>query len=105
MKRNQLIVTLKIKAITVGNYFPHRHGLSLKKRVRFRILQIKIIRIYPLYCFQEDMNLSEEKKTPLRDKDLSTKREMVIQYMFTASKTVSFLHEYVLTFLSPSLRE
>uniref|UniRef100_A0A3Q3XDH0 Uncharacterized protein n=1 Tax=Mola mola TaxID=94237 RepID=A0A3Q3XDH0_MOLML len=37
----------------------------------------------------EDMNLSEEKKTPLRDKDLSKKREMVIQYMFTASKTGS----------------
>ncbi|XP_041639883.1 protein diaphanous homolog 3-like isoform X2 [Cheilinus undulatus] len=37
----------------------------------------------------EDMNLSEEKKTPLRDKDLSTKREMVIQYIFAASKTGS----------------
>lgn len=35
------------------------------------------------------MNLNEEKKTPLRDKDLNTKREMVIQYIFTASKTVS----------------
>ncbi|KAF3832793.1 hypothetical protein F7725_026458 [Dissostichus mawsoni] len=37
----------------------------------------------------EDMNLNEEKKTPLRDKDLSTKMEMVIQYVFTASKTGS----------------
>ncbi|XP_070824516.1 protein diaphanous homolog 3-like [Chaetodon trifascialis] len=37
----------------------------------------------------EDMNLSEEKKTPLRDKDLTKKREMVIQYVFTASKTGS----------------
>lgn len=35
------------------------------------------------------MNLNEEKKTPLREKDLNTKREMVIQYIFTASKTVS----------------
>lgn len=35
------------------------------------------------------MNLSEEKKTPLRDKDLNKKREMVIQYISTASKTVS----------------
>uniref|UniRef100_A0A8C6UAR2 Diaphanous-related formin 3 n=1 Tax=Neogobius melanostomus TaxID=47308 RepID=A0A8C6UAR2_9GOBI len=32
----------------------------------------------------EDMNLNEEKKTPLREKDLNTKREMVIQYMATA---------------------
>uniref|UniRef100_A0A673BHB2 Diaphanous-related formin 3 n=1 Tax=Sphaeramia orbicularis TaxID=375764 RepID=A0A673BHB2_9TELE len=37
----------------------------------------------------EDMNLNEDKKTPLRDKDLNTKREMVIQYIFTASKTGS----------------
>ncbi|XP_070787259.1 protein diaphanous homolog 3-like [Enoplosus armatus] len=37
----------------------------------------------------EDMNLNEEKKTPLRHKDLNTKREMVIQYVFTASKTGS----------------
>ncbi|XP_042341662.1 LOW QUALITY PROTEIN: protein diaphanous homolog 3-like [Plectropomus leopardus] len=37
----------------------------------------------------EDMNLNEEKKTPLREKDLNTKREMVIQYIFTASKTGS----------------
>lgn len=36
------------------------------------------------------MNLNEDKKTPLREKDLNTKREMVIQYMFAASKTVSF---------------
>ncbi|XP_055363407.1 protein diaphanous homolog 3-like isoform X2 [Betta splendens] len=37
----------------------------------------------------EDMNLNEEKKTPLREKDLTTKREMVTQYIFTASKTGS----------------
>lgn len=40
------------------------------------------------------MNLSEEKKTPLRDKDLNIKREMVIQYIGTASKTVS-LKKYI----------
>uniref|UniRef100_A0A4W6D763 Diaphanous-related formin 3 n=1 Tax=Lates calcarifer TaxID=8187 RepID=A0A4W6D763_LATCA len=42
---------------------------------------------YIFFSFQEDMNLNEEKKTPLREKDLNTKREMVIQYIFTASKT------------------
>lgn len=35
------------------------------------------------------MNLNEEKKTPLREKDLNTKREMVTQYIFAASKAVS----------------
>ncbi|XP_048834132.1 protein diaphanous homolog 3-like isoform X1 [Brienomyrus brachyistius] len=33
----------------------------------------------------EDMNLNEDKKTPLREKDLNLKREMVIQYINTAS--------------------
>ncbi|KAK2874110.1 hypothetical protein Q8A67_021263 [Cirrhinus molitorella] len=37
----------------------------------------------------EDMNLNEEKKAPLREKDLSTKREMVLQYIITAAKTGS----------------
>ncbi|XDV51448.1 hypothetical protein PO909_020322 [Leuciscus waleckii] len=37
----------------------------------------------------EDMNLNEEKKAPLREKDLGTKREMVLQYIITAAKTVS----------------
>ncbi|MED6242804.1 hypothetical protein ATANTOWER_010033 [Ataeniobius toweri] len=35
------------------------------------------------------MNLNEDKKTPLREKDLNTKREMVNQYIFAASKTGS----------------
>uniref|UniRef100_A0AAY4DQG2 Diaphanous-related formin 3 n=1 Tax=Denticeps clupeoides TaxID=299321 RepID=A0AAY4DQG2_9TELE len=39
----------------------------------------------------EDMNLNEDKKAPLREKDLSTKREMVLQYIITAAKTVSGL--------------
>uniref|UniRef100_A0AAQ5WWM5 Diaphanous-related formin 2 n=1 Tax=Amphiprion ocellaris TaxID=80972 RepID=A0AAQ5WWM5_AMPOC len=30
---------------------------------------------------REDMNLNEERKAPLRGKDLSTKREMVVQYI------------------------
>ncbi|XP_051528152.1 LOW QUALITY PROTEIN: protein diaphanous homolog 3 [Myxocyprinus asiaticus] len=37
----------------------------------------------------EDMNLNEEKKAPLREKDLSIKREMVLQYIVTAAKTGS----------------
>ncbi|XP_047220118.1 protein diaphanous homolog 3-like isoform X2 [Girardinichthys multiradiatus] len=37
----------------------------------------------------EDMNLNEDKKTPLREKDLNTKREMVNQYIFASSKTGS----------------
>ncbi|KAI5101804.1 protein diaphanous-like 2 isoform X5, partial [Silurus meridionalis] len=37
----------------------------------------------------EDMNLNEDKRAPLREKDLSMKREMVLQYIVTAAKTGS----------------
>ncbi|KAL8189851.1 UNVERIFIED_CONTAM: hypothetical protein K2H54_015017 [Gekko kuhli] len=37
----------------------------------------------------EDMNLNEDRKTPLREKDFNTKKEMVMQYVSTASKAGS----------------
>lgn len=49
------------------------------------------------------MNLSEEKKTPLRDKDLNTKREMVIQYIGTASKAVSLKKIFIEVLLEYNL--
>ncbi|XP_046932245.1 protein diaphanous homolog 2 isoform X2 [Lynx rufus] len=35
----------------------------------------------------EDMNLNEERKTPLRNKDFTTKREMVVQYISATAKS------------------
>nr|XP_009935484.1 PREDICTED: protein diaphanous homolog 2 [Opisthocomus hoazin] len=35
----------------------------------------------------EDMNLNEERKAPLRDKDFTTKREMVVQYISATAKS------------------
>uniref|UniRef100_A0A4X2K7I4 Diaphanous related formin 2 n=1 Tax=Vombatus ursinus TaxID=29139 RepID=A0A4X2K7I4_VOMUR len=35
----------------------------------------------------EDMNLNEERKAPLRDKDFGTKHEMVVQYISATSKS------------------
>ncbi|XP_068596775.1 protein diaphanous homolog 2 [Brachionichthys hirsutus] len=37
----------------------------------------------------EDMNLNEDRKAPLREKDLSTKREMVVQYISATSKSIT----------------
>uniref|UniRef100_A0A674JMU1 Diaphanous related formin 2 n=1 Tax=Terrapene triunguis TaxID=2587831 RepID=A0A674JMU1_9SAUR len=42
---------------------------------------------------QEDMNLNEERKAPLRNKDLTTKREMVGQYISATAKSVKYVHE------------
>ncbi|MGH0161744.1 UNVERIFIED_CONTAM: hypothetical protein FKN15_041580 [Acipenser sinensis] len=36
---------------------------------------------------QEDMNLNEDRKIPLRGKDLSIKREMVVQYISATAKS------------------
>lgn len=89
-----------------------RYWLSLKKwwyvvyvsEKNIVFCRIKFPEDWPscAFSFQEDMNLSEEKKTPLRDKDLNTKREMVIQYIGTASKTVS-LKEIFIEILLPSV--
>ncbi|KYO38183.1 hypothetical protein Y1Q_0007291 [Alligator mississippiensis] len=37
----------------------------------------------------EDMNLNEERKAPLRNKDLTTKREMVVQYISATAKSIT----------------
>uniref|UniRef100_A0A8B9C1B4 Diaphanous related formin 3 n=1 Tax=Anser brachyrhynchus TaxID=132585 RepID=A0A8B9C1B4_9AVES len=41
------------------------------------------------FLYHEDMNLNEDKKVPLREKDFNTKKEMVMQYLSTASKSGS----------------
>uniref|UniRef100_A0A8C9MIU4 Diaphanous related formin 2 n=1 Tax=Serinus canaria TaxID=9135 RepID=A0A8C9MIU4_SERCA len=45
----------------------------------------------------EDMNLNEERKAPLRDKDLSTKREMVVQYISATGGLKNSKHECTLS--------
>ncbi|XP_056134273.1 protein diaphanous homolog 3 [Lampris incognitus] len=66
---------------------------SSSTSAEFEVLSSKITsekEILPLFeKMMEDMNLNEDKKAPLREKDLNTKREMVIQYVFAASKTGS----------------
>uniref|UniRef100_A0A8C3J7U7 Protein diaphanous homolog 2 n=1 Tax=Calidris pygmaea TaxID=425635 RepID=A0A8C3J7U7_9CHAR len=45
----------------------------------------------------EDMNLNEERKAPLRDKDLTTKREMVVQYISATGGLKNSKHECTLS--------
>uniref|UniRef100_A0A8C7Z8X2 Diaphanous-related formin 2 n=1 Tax=Oryzias sinensis TaxID=183150 RepID=A0A8C7Z8X2_9TELE len=51
------------------------------------VLSVQPKTAYDWLCFQEDMNLNEERKAPLRGKDLSTKREMVVQYISATAKS------------------
>uniref|UniRef100_A0A8B9C1G8 Diaphanous related formin 2 n=1 Tax=Anser brachyrhynchus TaxID=132585 RepID=A0A8B9C1G8_9AVES len=45
----------------------------------------------------EDMNLNEDRKAPLRDKDLTTKREMVVQYISATGGLKNSKHECTLS--------
>ncbi|XP_042190032.1 protein diaphanous homolog 3-like [Callorhinchus milii] len=47
----------------------------------------------------EDMNLNEDRKAPLREKDINTKREMVMQYVSAASKTGGLKSRQYMTIL------
>uniref|UniRef100_A0A8C1Z882 Diaphanous-related formin 3 n=1 Tax=Cyprinus carpio TaxID=7962 RepID=A0A8C1Z882_CYPCA len=53
------------------------------KKILYYLPQLPNFFLLLHVCFQEDMNLNEEKKAPLREKDLSTKREMVLRYIIT----------------------
>uniref|UniRef100_A0A669NXA4 Diaphanous related formin 3 n=1 Tax=Phasianus colchicus TaxID=9054 RepID=A0A669NXA4_PHACC len=53
------------------------------------VLVIKPSKIWSSPFVKEDMNLNEDKKMPLREKDFNTKKEMVMQYISTASKSGS----------------
>ncbi|EPY80345.1 hypothetical protein CB1_000842003, partial [Camelus ferus] len=53
----------------------------------------------------EDMNLNEDKKAPLREKDFSIKKEMVMQYINTASKTLAKCISFEIHFLPGYLLE
>uniref|UniRef100_A0A8C6WQX9 Diaphanous-related formin 2 n=1 Tax=Neogobius melanostomus TaxID=47308 RepID=A0A8C6WQX9_9GOBI len=46
---------------------------------------------------REDMNLNEDRKAPLRGKDLSTKREMVVQYISATGGLRNSKHESTLS--------
>uniref|UniRef100_A0A669DU59 Diaphanous related formin 2 n=1 Tax=Oreochromis niloticus TaxID=8128 RepID=A0A669DU59_ORENI len=47
--------------------------------------------------YHRDMNLNEDRKAPLREKDLSTKREMVVQYISATGGLRNSKHECTLS--------
>uniref|UniRef100_A0A8C8BFJ0 Diaphanous related formin 3 n=1 Tax=Otus sunia TaxID=257818 RepID=A0A8C8BFJ0_9STRI len=72
-------------------------GLMIKLS---RIWALPVVKVYIIVNYsqcradsatqdEEDMNLNEDKKMPLREKDFNTKKEMVMQYISTASKSGS----------------
>ncbi|XP_052005619.1 protein diaphanous homolog 1-like isoform X2 [Xyrauchen texanus] len=77
--------TKKEKAATLG----HRHSTAAQYEVPSQMQSLhEHSDDYVLELFEQmlvDMNLNEEKQQPLRQKDISIKREMVSQYLHTSS--------------------
>ncbi|XP_051514390.1 protein diaphanous homolog 1-like isoform X2 [Myxocyprinus asiaticus] len=77
--------TKKEKSGTVG----HRHSTSVQYEVPSQTQSLhEHSDDYVLELFEQmlvDMNLNEEKQQPLRQKDISIKREMVSQYLHTST--------------------
>ncbi|KAG8452270.1 hypothetical protein GDO86_004175 [Hymenochirus boettgeri] len=74
-----------IKNSSIGNEWA-----ASSEYEHFPSKQLSDKEILPLFeKMMEDMNLNEDRKAPLREKDFATKKEMVLQYISTASKAGS----------------
>uniref|UniRef100_A0A0P6J7Y2 Protein diaphanous homolog 3 isoform e n=1 Tax=Heterocephalus glaber TaxID=10181 RepID=A0A0P6J7Y2_HETGA len=60
---------------------------EMMENIPMPLLENEVLQLFEK--MMEDMNLNEDKKAPLREKDFGIKKEMVMQYINTASKTGS----------------
>ncbi|EHB07038.1 diaphanous-like protein 3 [Heterocephalus glaber] len=58
---------------------------EMMENIPMPLLENEVLQLFEK--MMEDMNLNEDKKAPLREKDFGIKKEMVMQYINTASKT------------------
>uniref|UniRef100_A0A8C0U5C6 Diaphanous related formin 2 n=1 Tax=Cyanistes caeruleus TaxID=156563 RepID=A0A8C0U5C6_CYACU len=83
VKREKLLIQHPIDSQPSISEIPHAQAL-----VDERCMNLSEKEVMDLFeKMMEDMNLNEERKAPLRDKDLSTKREMVVQYISATAKS------------------
>uniref|UniRef100_A0A8C0U8A4 Diaphanous related formin 2 n=1 Tax=Cyanistes caeruleus TaxID=156563 RepID=A0A8C0U8A4_CYACU len=84
VKREKLLIQHPIDSQPSISEIPHAQAL-----VDERCMNLSEKEVMDLFeKMMEDMNLNEERKAPLRDKDLSTKREMVVQYISATAKSI-----------------
>ncbi|KAJ7410306.1 hypothetical protein WISP_109324 [Willisornis vidua] len=83
VKKEKLLIQHPIDSQPSISEIPHAQAL-----VDERCMNLSEKEVMDLFeKMMEDMNLNEERKAPLRDKDLSTKREMVVQYISATAKS------------------
>ncbi|XP_071425814.1 protein diaphanous homolog 2 isoform X3 [Pithys albifrons albifrons] len=84
VKKEKLLIQHPIDSQPSISEIPHAQAL-----VDERCMNLSEKEVMDLFeKMMEDMNLNEERKAPLRDKDLSTKREMVVQYISATAKSI-----------------
>uniref|UniRef100_A0A8C0U5W1 Diaphanous related formin 2 n=1 Tax=Cyanistes caeruleus TaxID=156563 RepID=A0A8C0U5W1_CYACU len=93
VKREKLLIQHPIDSQPSISEIPHAQAL-----VDERCMNLSEKEVMDLFeKMMEDMNLNEERKAPLRDKDLSTKREMVVQYISATGGLKNSKHECTLS--------
>uniref|UniRef100_H9GK55 Diaphanous related formin 2 n=1 Tax=Anolis carolinensis TaxID=28377 RepID=H9GK55_ANOCA len=83
VKKEKLLIQHPIDAQTSINELPVAQPLFDERSMNLSEKEVMDL----FEKMMEDMNLNEERKTPLRNKDLTTKREMVVQYISATAKS------------------
>nr|XP_060612373.1 protein diaphanous homolog 2 isoform X1 [Anolis sagrei ordinatus] len=84
VKKEKLLIQHPIDAQTSINELPVAQPLFDERSMNLSEKEVMDL----FEKMMEDMNLNEERKTPLRNKDLTTKREMVVQYISATAKSI-----------------
>ncbi|XP_042333998.1 protein diaphanous homolog 2 isoform X2 [Sceloporus undulatus] len=83
VKKEKLLIQHPIDSQTSINELPMAQPLFDERSMNLSEKEVMDL----FEKMMEDMNLNEERKAPLRNKDLTTKREMVVQYISATAKS------------------
>ncbi|XP_069896199.1 protein diaphanous homolog 2 isoform X1 [Dipodomys merriami] len=84
VKKEKLLIQHPIDSQVAVSEFPAAQPLYDERSLN--LSEKEVVDLFEK--MMEDMNLNEEKKAPLRDKDFTTKREMVVQYISATAKSI-----------------
>uniref|UniRef100_A0A8C6D583 Protein diaphanous homolog 2 n=1 Tax=Moschus moschiferus TaxID=68415 RepID=A0A8C6D583_MOSMO len=84
VKKEKLLIQHPLDSQVAMNEFPAAQPLYDERSLN--LSEKEVLDLFEK--MMEDMNLNEERKAPLRNKDFTTKREMVIQYISATAKSI-----------------
>ncbi|XP_027390196.1 protein diaphanous homolog 2 isoform X3 [Bos indicus x Bos taurus] len=84
VKKEKLLIQHPLDSQVAMNEFPAAQPLYDERSLN--LSEKEVLDLFEK--MMEDMNLNEERKAPLRNKDFTTKREMVVQYISATAKSI-----------------